>query len=218
MVALVGLGAWLAVLGWPILQTLSPESPPGQLIQIAETLAAARDLEARVRLEGDGDEDVEVLLRYVDAPAIRLDLLAPEEMSGEVYTLREIDAGWLLVHYRPRQSAGVEIPMEGQEWLGNLLDAGRLRAALQLGRISVTSPEPGVLDVQGPLGPFHRLVVQRPIEDEGLLFTRIDVYSLEEGREVRTACVQVLELEFDKGIEFRELLSLPDSPGRWFRG
>ncbi|MFO8034604.1 MAG: hypothetical protein R6U88_05520 [Candidatus Bipolaricaulota bacterium] len=218
LVALVGLGAWLVALGWPFLQTLSPETPPGQLLQIAETLAGAEDLDARVTLEGQGDEGVEVRLRYIAHPAIRIDVLKPEELDGEVYTLREIVDGWMLVHYRPREGAGVEIPVEGADWLTDLLDVGRLRAGLQLGRISVASPEVGVLDIRGPPGPYHRLVIEKAPEDEDVLLTKVDVYSLKEEREVRIARAHILELELNQGIEFRELLSLPAPPRRWFGG
>lgn len=219
MVALAGLGAWLVVLGWPFLQTLSPDSPPGQLLQIAERLAAANDLTARVELHSEEAENVEVLIRYVAAPALRIDILRPEEMAGEIYTLREIVDGWLLVHYRPREGTGVEIPLEGPDWLVDLFDVGRLRAGLRLGRVSVSSPEPGLLDVRGPPGPFYRLMIQRPVEpEEDDLFTSVEIYSLEDEREVLVVRARLLEVKLDHGTEFRELLLLPDPPRRWFRG
>lgn len=216
LVALVGLGAWLAVLGWPFVQTLAPESPPGQLLRVAETLSGAQDLVARVTLKGEGNEPVKLLVRYIAAPAIRVDLLEPEALQGELYTLRPIVDGWLLVHYRPREESGVEVLVDAPEWLTELFNVPRLRAGIQLGHIAVSSPASKVLDVRGPPGPFQRLVLH--LGDEDLLVERLVVYGVEDGQDVAVLEVHIDELALDEGLEFRELLSLPRPARRWFRG
>lgn len=215
-VALVGLGAWLAVLGWPFLQTLAPESPPGQLLRVAEALSGAQDLVARVTVKGEGDEPVKVLVRYIATPAVRVDLLEPEALQGELYTLRPIVDGWLLVHYRPREEAGVEVLVDAPEWLTGLFNVPRLRAGIQLGHIAVSSPASKVLDVRGPPGPFQRLVVH--LGDDDLLVEQLVVYGMANGREVAVLEAHIEELALDQGLEFRELLSLPQPARRWFRG
>ncbi len=216
LVALIGLGAWIAVLGWPFLQTLAPESPPGQLLRVAEALSGAQDVVARVTLKGEGDEPVKVLVRYIAAPAVRVDVLEPEALRGELYTLRPIVDGWLLVHYRPREESGVEVLVDAPEWLTGLFNVPRLRAGIQLGHIAVSSPESRVLDVRAPPGPFQRIVLQ--LGDDDLLVERLVVYSVEDGREVRVLEAHIEELSLDQGLEFRDLLSLPQPARRWFRG
>jgi len=217
LVALVGLGGWLVTLGWPFLQTLSPDTPAGQLLEITDRLAGARDFDARVTLESNGEEPVELRARFVQHPALRIDLLRPSELYGEVYTLRQGTGGWILVHYRPHadRAVGVTHPMAAPEWLDDVLDARGLRVGVQLGRISVTSPETNVLEVEPLPGPFSRATIRRAPEEDVLL-SQIDLYSVVEGQAQRVLRVHIDELELNQGIEFRELLSLPQWPYRWF--
>jgi len=217
LVALVGLGGWLVTLGWPFLQTLSPETPAGQLLEITDRLAGAQDFDAQVVLESDQGEPVELRVRYVRHPALRIDLVSPSELAGEVYTLRRGGDGWIVVHYRPYadRAVGISHTMDAPEWLDEVLDARGLRIGLQLGRITVSSPEPGVIEVQQVPGPFSRVTIHRPPEEDVLL-SQLDLYSLDDGQLRRALRIHVHSLELNQGTEFRDLLSLPQWPYRWF--
>ncbi len=215
-IAAVALAAWLVVMGWPLLRTLNPDSPPAQLLALVDGLAAAEDLVAHVVLDGGEGTPVEAFVRYVAGPAARIDLVTPEVLQGEVYTLREVTEGWLLVHYRPGEATGVESRMQMPRWLDQLRDLGRIRMGIRLGHIAVASPRAGELVVEGPLGDISRAVL-RTTPDDPLKIKRIELYTLVEGVERQMMALDVLEIAYNVGLEYREVLAFPESPRRWIR-
>jgi len=198
------------------LRTLNPDSPPARLLALLEALAAAEDMVAHVVLDGEEGAPIEAHLSYVDGPAARIDLVAPQTLHGEVYTLRAVMEGWLLVHFRPGESAGVEVRIQLPEWLDRLLDLGRLRMGIRMGHIAVSSPQPGELEIGGPFGEISRAVL-RIDPDEPLALERIELYTLEGGAERRMVALDILEIDYNVGLEYREVLAFPEAPQRWIR-
>lgn len=116
-----------------------------------------RDLEARVRIWGMGAEPVRMRIQAIpEEGALRLELLGPEALAGEIYTYRR----GMLVHYRPDGGGvrivhvlGDEVRLPGFE-----LRPGDLEATLEgpepIGAgLEVGSPPLGLPGIAGTAAP-----------------------------------------------------------------
>lgn len=146
---LVGLLASLVVSSIPWLVTLDPSRPEGMLVQILQTLEAARDLDAHIILTGPEGPAVSFQLRWLrgeDGGALKISFLAPKELRGEAFTLRS----GLLAHWRPDPQGGegvivrLTLPQGAPEGAGNPFpwvnfDPGELITGIRLGTVRVTA-------------------------------------------------------------------------------
>jgi len=146
---LVGLLASLVVSSVPWLVTLDPSRPEGMLVQVLQTLQAARDLDAHIILTGPKGPAVALELRWLrgeNGGALKISFLSPKELRGEAFTLRS----GLLAHWRPdpQGDEGVivrlTLPQSAPEEAGNPLawvnfDPGELITGIRLGTVRVTA-------------------------------------------------------------------------------
>ncbi|MCR4392371.1 MAG: hypothetical protein NUV94_06295 [Candidatus Acetothermia bacterium] len=213
-VGILGALVGLTVMLWPLIEPLAPDRPAGKLLALLDTWAGVRDLSARVALRRSGEHELEVRLLYLSNWALRADLLAPEEVAGEIYALRPVPDGWLLVHYRPRIDLGIETRLTSAnlEALLPTISLDQLRLAVRLGQVKVTAPEEGTLEVQGRLGAAHRVLLR--LEETTGLPREIVLFSAQ-GDELLH--ISILELTINPGVELRDLLSLDPLPGQWLR-
>lgn len=211
IVGLVGLMAGLFSLSWPFVQTLNPATPPGMLLRLVETIAGASDLSALITLYGEEGQEITARVYYLRTPALRLELISPQELEGEIYTLRKIEAGWLLVHWRPREKTGIESRLTVPEWEETLalIELNRLRQAIWLTQVNVTRAEDGALEVRGKFGPFRRVLVW--LDPDTNLPTRLKVIGEE------TLDITIEELQLNQDLTLRDLLSLPEQPEVWIQ-
>jgi len=158
---IVALLAGLVASSVPWLVTLDPNRPEGMLVNMLQTLDAARDVDARLEIMGlEGPAITAHLqwLRGLGEEALKVSLLGPPELKGEIFTLH----GRLLAHYRPdlagqeqaeaassdeKQKSGVivrvtlpaEVPQGGETplaWMS--FDPREIITGLRLGSVRVS--------------------------------------------------------------------------------
>jgi len=145
---LVGLLASLVASSVPWLVTLDPNRPEGMLVQVLQTLQAAHDLDAHIVLTGPEGPAVAFQLRWLrgeEGGALKITLLAPKELRGEMFTLRR----GLLAHWRPDPQGGegvivrLNLPQDTPEagspfpWVN--FDPRELITGIRLGSVRVTA-------------------------------------------------------------------------------
>ena len=144
---LVGLLASLVTSSVPWLTTLDPNRPEGMLVQVLQTLGAAHDLDAHIVLTGPEGPAVAFQLQWLrgEEEALRITFLAPKELRGEMFTLRN----GLLAHWRPDPQGGggvivrltlpQEAPEAGSPFAWGNFDPRELITGIRLGTVRVTA-------------------------------------------------------------------------------
>jgi len=146
---LVGLLASLVASSVPWLVTLDPNRPEGMLVQVLQTLQAAHDLDAHIVLTGPEGPAVAFQLQWLrgeDGGALKISILAPKELRGEMFTLRS----GLLAHWRPDPQGGqgvivrLTLPQDAPEEAGSPFpwvnfDPRELITGIRLGTVRVTA-------------------------------------------------------------------------------
>lgn len=178
-----------------------------RLNEVVQTWMAVRDLRAEVQVVKPGEPEWRATVLYLAGLAVRLELKEPEEMAGEVFALRAVPEGWLLVHFRPRLLLGLEARFPEATLTEFLRDLGLEPPSA----LTVTWPGEATVRLVGLSGPFFN--VELELGEDFLLPKRITAWDDQGGKmEVR-----VEELTVNKGLELRELLLLDPLPTRWIR-
>lgn len=214
LVAMVGVIVGGAVILWPYLDPQSPIRSLWRLEDMLRDWGAIRDLRAEAVVSRSAEPPLKAAVLYLRGAAVRLELREPEELSGEVYILRPVPEGWLLVHYRPRSALGIEIRWTPEE-LEKLLSTLGLSSLqgldlqdLERGRIKVSWIEERSFRLEGPAQ-----TVEVELQPETNLPTRA-ILTDRQGQRLE---IQVDALATNTGLELREILSLNPLPTRWIR-
>jgi hypothetical protein len=176
-----------------------------RLNEVIRAWEGIRDLQAEVILLRPGEPALHVQLLYLAGLAVRLEIKEPEELAGEVYALRAVPEGWLLVHSRPKLSLGLEARFP-EDALGKVL--GELGFP-SLGKSKVTWPKENAFQITGLAGPFTTVEVE--IGENFSLPNRIVILG-DNGQRIE---IQVHNAQVNKGLELRDLLLLEPLPTRW---
>jgi hypothetical protein len=206
LLLLAGLALGLLVLA-PHFRTDENQRALQKLNEVLTTWATAvQDLRAEVRVTRPDEPTLHATVLYLAGLAVRVELKEPKELAGEVYALRAVPEGWLLVHFRPGLLLGLEARFS-PETLGKLLGAWGETPK----RMKVTWPAVDTVRLSGLSGPFPTVEIQ--LGEPFSLPKRIFLWD-ERGH--RTEMVMD-NLIVNGGLELRELLLLDPFPTRWIR-
>ncbi|MCS7239821.1 MAG: hypothetical protein NZ651_01010 [Candidatus Bipolaricaulota bacterium] len=209
-IILVLLGAGLllgALLLGPYLFPDENEQALQRLVEVTQAWAGVQDLQATLTLTKPGEPTLRLEVRYLPGLALRLEILEPAGLRGEVYALRPVPEGWLLVHFRPSLSLGLEarFPKEAlPELLGGF-------GAISLDRIRVSWLAQNIARITGLAGAFPTVEIE--LSENFRLPQRIRAVN----PQGQTVEVKVEEVAVNTGLELRELLILEPFPSRWIR-
>lgn len=223
-VVLGGLVALVALV-WPWLDPLSPARIADRLVAVLNAWNGVRDFTAHVAARGaEGETLADVL--YISPGNLRVDVLAPQGLTGTVFALRPVPEGWLFVHHRPWLDLGVEvrIPAEQIENALHLFNVPQLLRGIREGHVRVAyAPAPtgnapeaspsDEFDIQGLPGQFPRIMLR--VDPITLLPREIHLYTKPAGEP--TITIEVRALAVNTGLELRDLFRLDAPPGRWLR-
>jgi hypothetical protein len=222
---LVALLAGLVASSIPFLMTFDPNRPEGKLALLASELGALRDLTATARLtwEGTGEELVVRAAWLAPERALRVEVLAPRELAGQVFTYQ----GGQINHFLPARDdipAGVVILSVGDilegEGVGPF-SPQELITAIRLGTLKVREERgegEDILEVSGrfPGLPLLRGLVlsfsqaQGPLSLGDLAGVTISLG----GRTPRVLKITLDEVRINQGITLHEIRSFPQ-PYQW---
>ncbi|MFH1610088.1 MAG: hypothetical protein ABID40_05635, partial [Candidatus Bipolaricaulota bacterium] len=162
----------LAALVWPWLDPLSPARATEKLLAVLSTWNGVRDFAAQVAVRGAEGETLARIL-FLTPGNLRIDVLAPEGLAGEVFALRPVSEGWLFVHYRPWIDLGIEARILASELESslNLPTMAQTLEGIRRGQVRVSyvpaptdnafGASPGdEFDVRGLPGQFPRIVLR----------------------------------------------------------
>jgi hypothetical protein len=221
VVAIVGGLAALAALAWPWLDPLSPARATERLIAVFGTWTGVRDFTAQVAVRG-GEGETLAQVQFLAPGNLRVDVLAPAGLAGEVFALRPVAEGWLFVHHRPRLGLGIEtrIPASDLERSLNLPTLAQVVEAIRGGqRVTYTPASPDhalpsdEFDVRGLPGQFSRIVLR--VDPTTSLPRDVRLYTEPTGEAALT--IEVRSLSVNTGLELRDLFRLEPHPDRWLR-
>lgn len=203
LVLVIGLVFGVVVLG-PYLFPGENQRAMQRLTEVIQAWAGIRDLEAHLEVLRPGEPLVRLRVLYLAGLAVRLELEEPEELRGEVYALRSTPEGWLLVHFRPNLSLGLEARFSERELTRTLQGLGTPSPKLR-----VQWPEANTIQIEGLSGPFPRAEIQFgenfPVP-ERILALDADGKALE---------LRLTETKVNTGLELRELFLLDPLPTQW---
>ncbi len=192
---------------WPYLIPDENQRALQRLTEVLQTWNGVRDLQAEVIVLRPGEPALRLGLLYLAGLAVRLEIKEPEELQGEVYALRAVPEGWLLVHFRPGLSLGLEARFPAES-LGRILNEFVVPSPK---RVQASWPREDVLRLIGPFGPFAAAEIvlgQNFLLPQRVLLSEADGETME---------VQVQNLRVNAGLELRDLLLLDPLPTRWIR-
>lgn len=205
---LVGAGLLLGALFLgPYLFPNEDQQALQRLVEITRVWAGVQDLRAELIVAKPGEPTLHLEVLYLSELAVRLEIVEPPELKGEVYALRPLPEGWLLVHFRPNLSLGLEARFGGNA-LSELLGGF---GALSLDKIRVAWPEENVARITGLTGAFSTVEIE--FGPDFSLPKRI----LATDRQGQTIEVRMEKATVNSGLELRELLILEPFPSRWIR-
>ena len=228
-VLLLGGALALAPIVWSWFDPTSPARAVERLVAVLGTWGGIRDFVAEVAVRGDEGEVLGTLL-FLTPAYVRLNLVAPRTLAGEVFSLRPVGEEWLFVHYRPSVDIGIEARIAAQvlEASLDLPTPAQVWDRLRRGaiRVAYTPASPGngpqdggedQFDIMGVSGAFPRVVLH--VDRSTHLPTLVQLFSDPAGRPVLE--VEVRELSVNTGLELREVFRLErapgePAPGRWF--
>jgi hypothetical protein len=208
LLLLVGAGLILGIFALgPYLQP-NPELQARQrFLEVMRTWEGIRDLRAEIGVLRPGEPRLNFSLLYLAGLALRLEIQEPEELRGEVYALRAIPEGWLLVHFRPKLGLGLEahFPDQALTWVLSDFEGFSMEKA------KITWPEENVVRFEGLSGAFAEAELRLDPE------TKLPVKILLKDRAGNPLELSVEKAEVNVGLELRELLLLDPFPTRWIR-
>lgn len=206
LILLVGAGLILGVFALgPYLQP-NPELLARQrLLEVVRVWEGIRDLRAEIVVLRPGEPRLIFSVLYLTGLAIRLEIQEPEELRGEVFALRAIPEGWLLVHFRPNLGLGLEARFPDQALKAVL--AGFEGFSLE--RAKIRWPQENVVRFEGLPGAFAE--AELTLHPETSLPARISL----KDRAGNPLDLVVEKIETNTGLELRELLLLDPFPTRW---
>ncbi len=190
---------------WPRIIPDENQRALERLNEAIRTWAGLRDIQADLVLLRPGEPALRLGVLYLGGLAVRLEIKEPAELAGEVYALRAVPEGWLLVHSRPKLSLGLEARFP-EAALGKILG--------ELGnpsweKLKVSAPKENTLKIVGLSGPFT--AVELELSENFSLPNRIVILT-NDGERLE---VQVQNLQVNRGLELRDLLLLDPLPTRW---
>lgn len=202
----LGLALGAAILG-PFLLPDENQQARQRLEERLQAWAGIRDLQGSVEISRAGEPPLRLRILWLVGLAIRLEIQEPKELAGEVYALRAVQEGWLLVHFRPALSLGLEARFPEAalaQLLGNL-------GAVDLGKLRIRWFGENIVQVSGLAQPFPTAEIH--FGPETALPQRVLATD---------ANGQVWELRFSEpqinvGLELRDLLTLDPLPTRWIQ-
>ncbi len=207
-VFLLALGAGL-ILGffalWPFFQPDPDLLARQRLLEVIRAWEGIRDLRAEIGVLRPGEPRLNFSLLYLAGLALRLEIQEPEELRGEVYALRAVPEGWLLVHFRPNLGLGLEARFSNQALTAVL--AGFEGFSLE--KAKIRWPEEDVVRLEGLSGAFAE--VELRLDPNTRLPAQIRLKD-RAGNPLELAWEKV---EVNVGLELRELLLLDPFPTRW---
>ncbi len=199
-----GLVAALAAVLWPYLNPESPLWAWQRLAELVRVWEGVRDGQAALTVLRPGEPLLRLRLVYLAGAAVRLEVEEPPELAGEVYTLRPVEGGWLLVHLRPRLALGLEARFTEAEIRSLLF-------AFSPGKGEVRWLDGNSFIWRDSLGPYQEVEVHTGGE-----FSLPQRIILREPAGTFTE-LQISWLGVNEGLELRELLILDPFPTRWIR-
>lgn len=190
---------------WPRIVPDENQRAQELLNEAIRTWAGLRDIQAEIVLLKPGEPALRLQVLYLAGLAVRLEVKEPEELAGEVYALRAVPEGWLLVHSRPKLALGLEARFP-ETALGRILE--------EFGnpsweKLKVRSPKENTLEISGLTGAFTAMEIE--LGETFLLPNRVVIITNGEER----LEIKVQNLEVNKGLELRDLLLLDPLPTRW---
>ncbi len=199
-----GLALGVALLG-PYFVPDENQQARQRLEERLQAWTGIQDLQAEMEVLRAGEPALRLKVLALVGLAVRLEIHAPQELAGEVYALRAVPQGWLLVHFRPALSLGLEARFP-ENALVQLL--GGLGTA-DLRKVQVSWPEENVVLLSGLSGPFPNVEIHF-----GLAFALPERVVATDAHGQRVE-VWFGELQINQGLELRELLLLDPLPNRW---
>lgn len=206
-VLLFVLGLGLAAL---VVSSLWPQLNPGgellawqKLEELWRTWEGVQDLRASVEVRREGEPTLRCSMLFLAEAAVRLELQEPPELAGEVYALRPVAEGWLLVHFRPALGLGLEARFSGEELAS--LYPWRPQS------LKVRWLDENTFLLSGLGGEFEELEVHTAGDfrlPSRIFLRKKDGTAME---------IRLENVEVNSGLELRELLILDPLPTRWIQ-
>jgi len=173
-----------------------------------------------------GKEETLARVLFLSPGNLRIDVLAPEGLAGEVFALRPVAEGWLFVHYRPWIDLGIEarIPASKLENSLGLPTMVQILEGIRRGRVHVSyvpaqtdiafgEASSDEFDVRGLPGEFPRIVLR--VNPATGLPREVHLYADPTGQP--TLEIEARNVTVNAGLELRDLFRLEPQPSHWLR-
>lgn len=192
---------------WPSLFPDENQRALQRLNELIQTWNAIRDLQGELTILRPGEPVLKLNVLFLAGLAVRLEITEPEELRGEVFALRAVPEGWLLVHSRPSLSLGLEARFPTDFLSQMLVELGGASPE----KLRFSWPKEEVLRITGLSGPFTAVEIET-----GENF-RLPQKILAFEASGQTLEVQIQGVRVNEGLELRDLLFLDPLPTRWIR-
>lgn len=192
---------------WPSLFPDENQRALQRLNELIQTWNAIRDLQGELTILRPGEPVLKLNVLFLTGLAVRLEITEPEELRGEVFALRAVPEGWLLVHSRPALSLGLEARFP-TDFLSQIL--AELDGASPE-KLRFSWPKEEVLRISGLSGPFTAVEIE--VGENFRLPQKILAFEASGP----TLEVQMEGVRVNEGLELRDLLFLDPLPTRWIR-
>lgn len=196
-----------AVFLWPSLFPDENQRALQRLNELIQTWNAIRDLQGELTILRPGEPVLKLNVLFLAGLAVRLEITEPEELRGEVFALRAVPEGWLLVHSRPALSLGLEARFPTDFLSQMLAELGGASPE----KLRFSWPKEEVLRISGLSGPFTAVEIE--VGENFRLPQKILAF----GASGQTLEVQMEGVRVNEGLELRDLLFLDPLPTRWIR-
>lgn len=225
VVAVLILGGALALapVVWSWLDPASPARSVEKLLLVLNAWSGIRDGVAQVAVRGTGGEVLARVL-YLSPAHLRVDVLAPGTLAGEMFALRPVGEEWLFLHHRPHEGFAIEARISA-ETMADALEFPTLSQvweSLRRGRLNVSyvpaptnnaprSASMDQFDIQGLPGRYPRIVLR--VDPATQLPREVALYA--DPKSPPAVEIEVRHLDVNTGLELREVFRLDPPPDRW---
>lgn len=192
---------------WPSLFPDENQRALQRLNELIQTWNAIRDLQGELTILRPGEPVLKLNVLFLAGLAVRLEITEPEELRGEVFALRAVPEGWLLVHSRPSLLLGLEARFPTDFLSQMLAELGGASPE----KLRFSWPKEEVLRITGLSGPFTAVEIE--VGENFRLPQKILAFEASG----QTLEVQVEGVRVNEGLELRDLLFLDPLPTRWIR-